>query len=282
MRVGFVTSILWSRYGPFWTRLAADAGAEVVLPDPEQVLALQAKPQFQQVPSAAFRLATAEAVALADCDMVVAPHPNRDSPSRRGSGQDPWASEFPEVLATTFGLTNVFGVPVVLNAGAEQLAIAFLQRLLHDGWRNRMIMERHRNRLQATPGPLPPRTRPGTTGVVGQPWLAGNALAGLAVPEARHVAAGALDPQMLRDEGARKASGLSDTDLEVLGAVSWFSRRGDFERITFIQDEGNEHDGWLLRQAREATHKPLEAVAVQQLLPEEDLARMLLEQAKGS
>lgn len=274
MRVGFITSILWSRYGQFWTRLASDSGAEIVLAEPEKVLGQLSQKFLQQIPAAPFRLATAEALALADCDVIVTPHPNMGVESRRGAGQDPWASEFPEVLATSTGLRNLFGVPVKLDADVEPLAITFLQRLLHDGWRTRMIMERHQAQLKPGGRSLPPTVRREAVGVVGQPWLVDERLAALALPAVAatgFLAQSALDPQTLQEEGARTLSGLATSDLEVLGAVHWFSRRGDIGRLMMLVDAGNDHDRWLLAQAQKASHKPVASAEVQELLPGEEL-----------
>jgi hypothetical protein len=45
VRVGFLTHLLWDRYGPFWTTLTRAAGSEVVLPVPAAVVARLADPR---------------------------------------------------------------------------------------------------------------------------------------------------------------------------------------------------------------------------------------------
>ncbi len=275
MRVGFITSVLWSRYGSFWFRLASDAGAETVFAETDRVLALLPQKFLQQIPSLPFRVAAAQAMALADCDVIVAPHPNQDSPSRRGAAQDPWSSELPEMLATSAGLTNVFGVPVRLADSVEPLAVTFLQRLLHDGWRTRMVMERHRNLLRPSPSPVPPVTQQEAVAVIGQPWLVDSRLAGLAVQDAVSIAQSQLDPRLLSEEGARVADGLAASDQEVLGAARWFGRRGSISRLVFLQDGQVEHDRWLYGQVQKLLRKPVTNVTVQMLLPEDELAAHL-------
>lgn len=277
MRVGFITSVLWPRYGHFWNKLAADAGAELVVAEPEHVLRQLGQRFVREIPSTMFRLATAEALALVDCDWIVTPWPNMGSESRRGGAQDPWISDFPEVLASAAGLRNLFAVPVHLDAGVEPLAVTFLQELLHDGWQTRKIMERHRNLFVPQPLPAPRPTRAGTVGVVGQPWLLDDTLAGLALPDEQQILSqSAIDPAVLRDEGARHHSGLPETDLEVLGAVRWLTRRGGIERIVMLVDAESQMDTWLAGQAARATRREFSVVRVQDVLEEAELHRHLL------
>jgi hypothetical protein len=277
MQVGFVTSILWSRYGAFWRGLAAEAGAEIRFAAPDRVLQLQRSASLPAVPSVAFRLATAEAVALQDCDLLIVPQPNAGAVSTRGGGQDPWISDFPSVLAATSGLLNVQGVPAGLSASVEPLAIELLQHLTHDGGRVRRLWDRHKARLQPVSLPQPPVTRPGTVAVLAQPWLLNSELIALAAGDAEKVISQLqLDPAQLRAEGERLVPGLLPTDSEVLGAAHWFSRRGGVDRLIFIVDAGSGVDSWLAVQLEKLVNKPLQVVTAQELLPGNELAAGLL------
>lgn len=277
MRVGFITSVLWPRYGHFWNKLASDAGAELVIAEPEQVLKQLEQRFVREIPSTIFRLATAEAIALTNCDWIVTPHPNMASESRRGGAQDPWISDFPEVLSAAAGLQNLYAVPVRLDRTVEPLAVTFLQELLHDGWRTRKIMERHRNQLSPRPLPAPAQTRPGTVGIVGQPWLLDGALAELAVSDGeRMLSQSDIDPGLLMAEAERHHDGLVASDLEVLGAVRWLTRRGGVERIVMLVDGESQMDTWLAGQAARATHKEFSVLKVQDRLAGEEFYRHLL------
>src|SRR5690625_6588922 len=99
MRIGFVSSLLWPRYGKYWTRVVSDAGAEPVRADPDEVIRAAGQRFVQAVPSTVFRLATAEAICLADCDLIIVPQLNMGASSTRGGGQDPWIADFPAGLA---------------------------------------------------------------------------------------------------------------------------------------------------------------------------------------
>ena len=271
-----MTSVLWPRYGHFWNKLAADAGAELIVAEPELVLRQLEQRFVREIPSTVFRLATAEAITLADCDWIVTPYPNMGSDSRRGGAQDPWISDFPEVLSSAAGLRNLFAVPTWLDPEVEALAVTFLQELLHDGWQTRKIMERHRNLFAPRPLPAPKPTRQGTVGVVGQPWLIDDTLAGLAVPEGKILAQSAIEPAVLREEGARHHEGLPDTDLEVLGAVHWLSRRGGIERIVMLVDGESQMNTWLAGQAARIARREVSVLRVQDVLPGAELHMHLL------
>lgn len=276
MRIGFVSSLLWPRYGRYWTRVVTDAGAEPVWPDPEEVLKASRQRFIQAVPSTVFRLATAEAISLTDCDLIIVPHLNRGAGSTRGGGQDPWIADFPAVLEAEAGLQNLFAVPASLSAEVEPLAVTLLQQLRHDGWRTRMIMERHRSLLKPARTSMKDPQR-GTVGVAGQSWLVDSTLAALAAGDGVPVMAqSALDPERLRAEALRVTDGLVPTDLEALGAVSWFSRRGGISSVIMLSDADSAVDSWLLGQARRLSSREIREVKVQDLLADGELERHLL------
>jgi hypothetical protein len=278
MQVGFVSQILWSRYGAFWQALSVEAGAETRFASPEAVLRQQRTPALRAVPSTPFRLATAEALALHDCDLIIVPHPNAGHSSTRGGGQDPWISDFPTVLSATTGLLHDLGVPTDLSAAVEPLAVELLQRLTNDGGRVRRLWDRHRASLQPAALPQPPVTRAGTVAVLAQPWLLNDELIRLAAGDAELVISQRqLEPAQLRAEGERLISGLLPTDSEVLGAAHWFARRGGVDRLVLIVDAGSGVDTWLASQITRLVHKPVQVIAAQELLPGDSLVASLLE-----
>lgn len=280
MRVGFVTALNFGRYGGFWTSLAADAGAEVVYADPEQAARRLGDPLVAAGSGAAFRAATAQALALQDVDVLVVPDLSSGAESRRGGGQDPFIAAFPEVLRSSGGLGNVFAVPAHLGEAVAPLAIEFLKRLTPDTGRVPRIWDRHRTALLPDPGAAPGQIRADTTGVIGQNWLLDDDLIRLANPAAERVLSQAkLPPALLLAEGRQVASGLLPSDTEVLGAARWFGRRGGIGAVTMLVDAGSGVDSWLAQQAAAACHRPLSVVALQDLLGQEALERHLLERS---
>ena len=87
--------------------------------------------RLEAVSGFAFRLAAAEALALADTpDVILAPDLNAGTTSLRGSGQDPFIASFPEALnASLSGLPSVMSIPASLTDNLETLAISTLQAL---------------------------------------------------------------------------------------------------------------------------------------------------------
>lgn len=284
VRVGFVTQLLWGRFGPLWSRLVSDVGAEVVLPSSE---ASEVPPgQLDQVPGLAFRLAVGQALSLGDCDLLIVPDLNPGPDSPRGGGQDPWVASFPEVLVRTVGgLPPVVAVPAGTGEDLEGLAIETLFRLSRDAAMVRRSWQRHHGaaRTAAPREPRWPAAAPGvrTVALVCQPWLSSDALTAAAVDgeagRVRTLALHAFDPVALRSEGERLDEKLIATDLEVLGAARLFARRAGVDEVKMVIDRESGSDAWLSRRVEAVTRKPFSVVALQDLPEPETLIAPELE-----
>lgn len=271
MRIGFVTSLLWSRYGSFWWDLVKDAGAAPVGADPAAVRAAVDDPRVGHVGALAFRVAVAEAVALATCDLLVVPDLNPGVETGRGGGQDPWIVSFPAALESSVsGLPPVFGVPSELGDGVEPRGLELLRAVDRDPTRVRRVWDRNRARIRAPRVASvrwqlrPSETR--TVGVVGQPWLVRDSLmTGLGTAQEHLVGQHQLDPASLREEGARFDPALVPTDAEAVGAARLFARRGLVKEVRVILDPEIGADAWLLRRVRDVVRKELTVVSVRDL-----------------
>ncbi len=270
MRVGFITQLLWSRYGDFWVKLVSEAGLTPVYAPDEGVRRHLADARLGAVPGTAFRLAAAQALAL-DADVIFAPELNPGESATRGGGQDPFVADFPEALATTLGgLPPVTGIPSSLTGeGLESLVVSTLLNLTRDPGLVRRTWERLRKQAKAPRLPEPRwRVRPsegGTVGVLGQPWLLNDTLVRRVVGESHPVSQHQLEPTLLRDEGRRVAERLVSTDLEVLGAARFLGRKGSVERLIVIADETVSADAFLVTQVKKLVYKPLSVAYVQRL-----------------
>ncbi len=274
MRVGFITQLLWSRYGDFWTKLVSGAGLEPVYAADDAVRRALTDARLEAVPGTAFRLAAAQALALnadANADMILAPELNPGESAARGGGQDAFIADFPDALATTLGgLPPVIGIPASLGGeGLESLVISTLLKLTHDPGLVRRTWERHRNLAKVPRLPEPRwRVRPsegGTVGVIGQPWLLSDALVRRVTGESHAVSQHQLSPSLLREEGRRVAERLVSTDLEVLGAARFLGRKGSVTRLIIIADETVSADAFSITQAQKIVYKPLSVAFVQRL-----------------
>jgi hypothetical protein len=271
VRIGFISQLLWERYGAFWLELLRSMEVELLLPAPEEVLKKLEDKRLEPIPGLAFRLAAAQALALQAADLIITPdlNPNQDIP--RGGGQDPWIASFPEALATTIGgLPSLFSVPATLEPDLEPLVFRLLLLLNRDAAKARRVWERHRELAKPAPfreprwHKLPGETA--TIGVIAQPWLVSKALLqALQTEGLQLISQSWFDPRLLRAEGRRADSRLVDTDAEVLGAARYLARRGSIDRLVFLLDETSGADLWLEQRLRRLVHKPLEVYPIQSL-----------------
>ncbi len=290
VRVGFVTQLLWSRYGALWMRLVRDAGAEGRVAGADGVREALRDPRLAAVTPIVFRLAAAQAVALGDADVLLVPDLHAGTRGddavagrlARGAGADPWIADFPDALRTAIaGLPPLVSVPASLGPGIEGTVVTALQNLLHDAHAVRRIWARRRAEARP-PRPRPPRWTlvPGerrTVGLLGQPWLLSDGLAELAADEGDHVVAQhRLDPVQLREEASRLDERLAPTDAEVLGAARLFDRRGGVSQVRFLADRGSGADAWLADRLRALLRKPLEVRYLQDVLGDADPVDTLL------
>lgn len=269
MKVGFITQLLWPRYGDFWTQLVSGAGLGVVTPPDDQVRGALNDARLERVPGTAFKLAAAQALVL-EADVIIAPDLNPGESATRGGGQDAFIADFPGALAATLsGLPPVIAVPAALSGGLEGLVVSTLLNLTHDPGLVRRVWERYRSAARAPRLPEPRwRVRPsegGTVGVVGQPWLLSDTLARRVAGDAHWVSQQQLEPNLLRTEGRRAVPGLVGTDTEVLGAARFLGRKGSVERLVMITDEASPTDAFLLAQVQKLVHKPLTVAAIGRL-----------------
>lgn len=275
MRVGFMTHLLWDRYGPFWLRLLEAAGADVSTADPARVDAvIDHDTRLDAVSGAAFRTAAAEAIVLAGCDRIVVPQLNPGYEGARGSAQDPFVADLPAALGRAVpGLPSLLSVPASLtDPEVERIAVGVLNAVSPSPGSVRRVWQTHRADARATrpEGVRPARTPSATSTValVGQPWHLSESLrARLEGPGEHLISAHQLAPDDLRTEGGRVDAGMAPTDAEALGAVRLFARRGGVARIRMVVDPTSGADAWLERKARALVRRPFETVPLPPPVP---------------
>lgn len=273
MQVGFVTQLLWPRYGPFWLGLVKGSSAEVRFAEKGRAEGFLGEPRVEAVPGRAFRLAVAQALSLQTCDVIVAPELNPGARIARGGGQDPWIASFPEALAASIaGLPPVLGVPASLGPDLERRAVEVLAQLGLEPATVRRVWERWRASARQPRLPEPRwQRRAGereTVALIGQPWLVEAAAPALAVEGVHLLAQHRLEPGALREEGWRLEPRLIATDAEVLGAARHFGRRAAVDRLELLVDPSSGADAWLERRVRRLAHKPLAVRNLDEVLPD--------------
>lgn len=279
MRVGFLTSILWDRYGPTWQRLVAAVGAEPVLPEPEAVLRAgeALTPEDGWLPW----LARATLRALGDVDAVVVPRLLPSGLEGAGSAQDPWVADLPALLARAEpGAAPLLAVPAETGADVEAAVIPLLTRLQRDAGRVRRAWAQHRSDALRPWRPAAAAHHAAGTrrvALVGAPWWCVDALARhLTGPGETLIGQHASDPAELRAEGRRWRADLNDVDAEVLGGVRRFARRSDVSTVRLIADDAAMADAWWSRRARTLAAERVEVATLAEAVDSETLVRLFV------
>lgn len=283
MRIGFIRSLLWERYGDLWVSLMEGLEQDIHFADPKEV---ERKLQTERKLSVMFQLAVAEATSLSHVDELVVPdlNPNNKGSQAvaRGSGQDPWIASFPEVLQTLGGLPPVIGVPATLEGNLETLAVETMLSLKRDPAKIKLVWERNKRKTQPSRYQEPRWTKlPGqqeVVAVIAQPWLLVPPLvAKLNHPETHHVLQTHLNPVLLHEEARRLEKRLVATDAEILGAAHYFNRKGNVDKLLMIVDKTSGADVWLEGQVKKLVNKKLEVIYLQDLVTEDEVIETLLE-----
>jgi len=262
VRVGFVRSLLWHRYGFFWSQLLADGDADVAYAEPEEAAHFLDDDEVREIPGRGFRAAAAEALALASCDVIIAPSLNAGYMGSKGSAQDPFVNDLPSTLAAILPrLPRVLPVPTSLSGpGLDTLAVSLLSLVNPSPGMVRRIWQTHQANAHPPSLPLPPQPGPSESviGVVGQPWNLGDSVMdSLREPNAQYLRADQFEPSSLREEGWRIDERLAPTDAEALGAVRRMTRRSDVASFLFVMDSDAGADAWLERRVMEEARKPV-------------------------
>jgi hypothetical protein len=282
VRVGFVTSILWERFGPSWVALLADVGADVVVPGGAEVAEALGDRHLASVTGSLPRLAVAAAVACHPVDLLVVPALMGSRDGGPGAAQDPWLADLPAMVGRALpGGPPVVAVPVERGPHVDQVVIPVLTRVNRDAGIARRAWERHRRSLQ-TPwrAVAAPVVAAGVAGprvaLVGHAWwLHGGGAALVAAGAQRVTGQQRLVPEEARVEGRRVRPDLADIDAEVIGAARRFARSADVDVVRLVVDTTAPTAAWLERRVREVAGRSLEVVTVASLGDEGRWAREL-------
>jgi hypothetical protein len=302
MRVGFVTPLLWDRFGPPWAALVRDLGAEVVLAAPDEVVAGLDDPRVAALPALAPRLALASAVACGAVDLLIVPELLVPRDGGIGSSQDPWIADLPTMIARSLpGGPAVVAVPGERGPRVPPLVMTVAMRINRDAGVVRRAWERRRRELETPPsgpsasGPsISGRAASGQTAsgkaasglaapsdgprvaLVGPPWWLTPATLALAGRGAgRLVGQFQLAAEEARGEGRRMRPELADADAEVIGSARRFARQADVDVVRLVLDAESPTAPWLERRVREAAPRGIEVVTVAELADAATWARAL-------
>jgi hypothetical protein len=134
MRVGFVTQLLWSRYGEFGPSSSRELARACLRPH-DGVRRALGDPRLDSIPVRRFAWRRRSTCARGRRHLCARPQPRRERHARRGPGR--LYRQLSGALATTLvGLPPIIGIPASLSeAGLEGLVVSTLLNLTHDpGW----------------------------------------------------------------------------------------------------------------------------------------------------
>ncbi len=279
MRVGFLSTISWDRYGPFWQQLLSSVGVDVVLPEADAVV--EAGETLDPSDGLLGWLARATLRSLDQVDLVVVPRILPEGVGGPGSSQDPWVADLAGVLARAEpAAPGLVTVPVETGLEVEHDVIPLLLRLQPDAGKVRRAWAQHRSdalRPWRPTGATPPAAAGRRVALAGAPWWCQPRLVpALTRPGEVLVGQHQLDPADLRAEGRRWRTDLNDVDAEVLGAVRRFARRADVEAVRLVVDGAGMADGWWARRARALAADRIEVTTLASVMDPEALVRALV------
>ncbi len=283
MQIGFITQLLWSRYGPFWVKLFQGVGGETVFADAKSVTYQTKRVDLEEIGGLVFRLAVLQALLL-KVDYIVVPDINYSSNATKGSAQDPWIANFVDTLARKVkGLPPILRVPATLNISQselEKLVIQTLYPLTRQSNEVRRIWERYHGSIKTQSQPEPPSISSGDyLGVIGQPWLVNENLVNALKTDKQILAQHQIDPNYLQQEGLRVRRDLINSDIEVIGAAHYLGRKGNIKEVIMLVDKTSGADIWLTKRIKRLIHKPFTIKYIQDLLPTNKLINKLMVQA---
>ena len=283
MRIGFITQLHWNRYGDFWQNIIKDAGAELVFANKEEILENIKDERLENIDNNVFKLAAAEALALKDVNLIIAPDLNQNKETAKGGGQDPWLANFPATLQKVVkGLPAIYSVPSQNTPNIQEKAIELLMSLTHSPSVAKRILNEHIAKLKMEYKDIRHidkyRDAPA---LVGQAWLI-DSFAELASDDFDLIKQTQIDPEILKAEAARHDKNLIDSDGEVLGASYLFNRKAAINRIILLADQNSANDLWLERRAKKIIRKDFETIYIQDLLNNEDLLIELVKEYENA
>lgn len=284
MKVGFITQLLWSRYGEFWQRVATEAEYEPMFPSEEGTIDMLNHPDVQEIRSVSFRIAAAQALSMSEeAGLIVVPDVSLGVREPRGAGEDAWVSAFPERLRIAFPeLPTLVSAPTSLGAVAEPAVLQFLQDGLYEPVAVKQSWSRLRGPLYETREGhgdpfVKPANAPQYVGLIGQPWLLNADV--VALVEQRFgntLSQSVLVPERLREEGERALDKpLLPTDTEVIGAARLFARRASVGSIVMVVDPLSSTDAWLANRVEKLIGSRLQVIQITELVSPEHAFDML-------
>jgi hypothetical protein len=267
MRLGLADTVLFERYGTWWSGFLSAIGIDVVLPksSPAESLRLGQAAIPEDLPT--IQLLVGRVLELStQVDGLLVPdlHPGAES-GNRGAALEPWLVDLPTMLGQRFSLPTIYKIPPRLEPQeTTRLAVQFGQ--IFTG--NAQLVRRNLDRLQTGLKPLEP-TEPLwqkagslTVGLVADPilleqeFLMQEPLRLLEQVGLHSVPISATPRARAIEEGQRINKNLLQLDHEMIGGARLLAQKAAVRGLVYLYQPFGLGQQQLIERSINNTQKP--------------------------
>lgn len=267
MRLGLLDTVLFGRYGAWWTTLLENIGVEVALPKASFAESLQLGQRAMPNEPVTMQLMVGRVLELAtDVEGLLIPDVNPGAePGTRGAALEPWLVDLPTMLAQRYSLPTIYKIPPRLEPNETAgYAVRLGQSLTGNAQLVRRALDRLQASLKPSPIPEPLWTKAGmqTVGVVAdvllleQPYLMQDTLTSLEQAGLHTILLSTMPRVRAVEEGKRINPYLLEIDHEMIGAAKMLAQKAAVRGLVFITQPYATAQSKLLGRSAHNTKKP--------------------------
>jgi hypothetical protein len=267
MRIGLPDSVLFNRYGTWWTTFLEGIGMDVVLPKASFADALKVGQNAMPDEPVTMQLLIGRVFELStEVEALLIPDINPGAePGTRGAALEPWLVDLPTMLATRFSLPTIYKVPARLETSETTSAAVRLGQTLTG---NAQVVRRSLDKIQAslkpsqTPEPMWQHAGRTTIGLVAdpilleQPFLIADTLAAFEQAALHPVFITSMPRARALEEGKRINPNLLEIDHEMIGSATLLASKAAIRGLVYITQANTPAHHKLLERSAANTKKP--------------------------
>jgi predicted nucleotide-binding protein (sugar kinase/HSP70/actin superfamily) len=267
MRLGLVDTVLFERYGTWWSSFLSAIGVELLLPKASHAESLRLGQTAMPEELPTIQLLVGRILELStQVDGLLIPdlHPGAES-GLRGAALEPWLVDLPTMLGLRFSLPTIYKIPPHLEpAQTTRLAVQLGQTFTG----NAQVVRRSLDRLQTglkPPEPAEPVWQKAgniTVGLVGDPilleqdFLMQEPLRLLEQAGLHAVPISAMPKARAIEEGQRINKNLLQLDHEMIGAARLLAQKAAVQGLVYLYQPFGLGQQQLLERSINNTQKP--------------------------
>jgi hypothetical protein len=267
MRIGLPDSVLFNRYGTWWTTFLEGIGIDVVLPKASFADSLKVGQNAMPDEPATMQLLIGRVFELStEVEALLIPNVNPGAePGTRGAALEPWLVDLPTMLAQRFSLPTIYNVPARLET-SETTGIAI--RLGQTLTGNAQMVRRSLDKIQANlkpshiPEPMWQYSGRTTIGLVAdpllleQPFLIADTLTALETAGLHPIPISTMPRARAIEEGKRITPYLLEIDHEMIGSATLLAAKAAIRGLIYIAQPNAAAHRRLLKRSAHNTKKP--------------------------